>query len=177
MGISASNSGIEIEENGNITSYIKLASTRDSFNIKVPTDNTIYNMVLKDASGNSKFAGTLDISGNNNISGNVDISGSIIIRTLLNDATPSNIVFYNTTSKAMSYGPVPSTITLGGSNTWTGPNQFNSTLTTNGITTLNGQSTGTSITSPSVVVSLGDWKNQVNSWSQGNIIVQYNPKW
>jgi hypothetical protein len=56
---------------------------------------------------------------------------------------------------------------------WTNTNQYNSSLTASNITTLNGQSTGTFITSPSVVMSLYDWKNQVNSWSQGGNMVQY----
>ena len=174
-GQTSSMSGIEIEENGNIASYIKVSNTRDSFDVKVPTDNTNYTMVLKDPSGNCKIAGTLDCSGNVNIGGNVDCSGSIVIKTLASDASPSTIVFYNNSTKNLSYGPVPSTISLSGTNTWTGPTQFNSTLTATNITTLYGQSAGSSIISPSLVLVLNDWKTEVNNWSQGQFIVQNGP--
>ena len=76
---SAGGSGIEFEEDAQITSYIKLSSNRNQFNVKFPTDEKVYNMVVGDSFGNSKVSGDLDVSGNVNITGSIDISGNLAI--------------------------------------------------------------------------------------------------
>jgi hypothetical protein len=86
---SAGGSGIEIEENSIITGYIKVSATRDNYNVKIPSDNTIYTMMLKDSSGNSGIAGSFDISSNlivntnkfrvTGASGNVSVAGTMDI--------------------------------------------------------------------------------------------------
>jgi cytoskeletal protein CcmA (bactofilin family) len=58
--------------------------------------------------GNTRTAGNMDISGNTMITGNMDLNGSLIVRGIVSDATPSNIIYYNTTSKALTYGTAPS---------------------------------------------------------------------
>jgi cytoskeletal protein CcmA (bactofilin family) len=73
---SAGGAGIEFEENGIDTAFIKLSSTRDGFDVKFPTDNKIYNMVVKDPSGNTGLQGNFDVSGNTNIVGTLDVTGN-----------------------------------------------------------------------------------------------------
>lgn len=46
-GINSSNSGIEIEENGNISSYIKISDDKFNYKIKYPNDGNAYDMITR----------------------------------------------------------------------------------------------------------------------------------
>jgi hypothetical protein len=93
---SAGNSGIEIEENSVITGYIKVANDRNSYNVKIPSNNTIYKLAVTEQNGdvniagNNNITGALNVTGNSNlsslnangnagISGNLDLSGNLNI--------------------------------------------------------------------------------------------------
>ena len=69
-----------------------------------------------------------------NLSSTTNIGSSTVALTSIPSSTQENVVYYNTSSKAVSYGVVPSLIPL--NNSWSGQNTFTKDVSFNNTNTL-----------------------------------------
>lgn len=142
---SASGCGFEIEENGTITSYIKSNINRTAFVIKTPvgSEETI---VTKDVSGNLTIEGIITanrfiatVTGATIINGYLDSNNYPIYIKLTLENPMLYSVYYNTSTRLLSYGPLlygPTGAT--GTTGATGPQGLSGSNGTNGTNGTNG---------------------------------------
>jgi hypothetical protein len=142
-------SGIEIEENQVVTGYIKTHTDRSKFIVKVPADNTEYNMILGEQNGdltidndlyvsntsNLNLVNTNDISVNStlNISGSTQINSTLNVssNTILNDATS-----INSSLNVSGSTNINSTLNVSRATVLNGITSLNSSLTVSGTTNI-----------------------------------------
>ena len=120
-GVNCGGSGIEIEENNSIQSYIKLSSDKTLYNVLMPYDTNIYNMITTKNLANSisntdnfittglcnknyVIGGDLGIGGNLNIGGNLSVGNNITCTNLnlknikCDSLTCNNYLYYKNQS-------------------------------------------------------------------------------
>ena len=98
-GVNCGGSGFEIEENNSIQSYIKLSTDKTVYNVLMPYDTNIYNMITTKNLANSisntdnfiitglcnntyVIGGDLGVGGNTNIGGNLSVGNNITCTNL-----------------------------------------------------------------------------------------------